>query len=189
MKKEIEKIIEESIEVKEKLKKNIDPIEKAAELIIDSLRKGGKILLCGNGGSAADAQHIAAEFVVKFKEKRKALPAISLSVDPSIVTAASNDLGYENVFKRQIEALGNPGDVLIAISTSGRSPNILKAVEEAKKRGMKVIYFCGENDPLGIEFIDIIIKVPSRVTARIQESHILIGHIITEIAESRLLDS
>jgi D-sedoheptulose 7-phosphate isomerase len=151
-------------------------IEAAGELLINALKQGGKVLLCGNGGSAADCQHIAAEFVVRYEKKRKAMAAIALTTDSSILTAHANDFDFETVFSRQIEALGNDKDCLIAISTSGKSKNILRAVEAAKLKGMVVIGLTGcEGGELSKQ-ATVSVIVPSVVTARIQEAHILIGH-------------
>ena len=151
-------------------------IEAAGELLINTVRQGGKILLCGNGGSAADCQHIAAELVVRYEKKRQAMAAIALTTDSSILTAHANDYDFETVFSRQVEALGNDKDCLIAISTSGKSKNILRAVESAKSKGMMVIGLTGcEGGELSKQ-ATVSVIVPSVVTARIQEAHILIGH-------------
>jgi D-sedoheptulose 7-phosphate isomerase len=151
-------------------------IEEAGELLINALKQGGKVLLCGNGGSAADCQHIAAEFVVRYEKKRKAMAAIALTTDSSILTAHANDFDFETVFSRQIEALGNDKDCLIAISTSGKSKNILRAVDVAKSKGMIVIGLTGCEGGELIKQATVSVIVPSVVTARIQEAHILIGH-------------
>jgi D-sedoheptulose 7-phosphate isomerase len=151
-------------------------IEVAAELLINTVKQGGKVLLCGNGGSAADCQHIAAELVVRYEKKRQAMAAIALTTDSSILTAHANDYDFETVFSRQVDALGNDKDCLIAISTSGKSKNILRAVESAKSKGMMVIGLTGcEGGELSKQ-ATISVIVPSVVTARIQEAHILIGH-------------
>ena len=151
-------------------------IEAAGGLLLNTIKQGGKVLLCGNGGSAADCQHIAAEFVVRYEKKRQAMAAIALTTDTSILTAHANDFDFETVFSRQVEALGNDKDCLIAISTSGKSKNILKAVEAAKSKGMIVIGLTGgEGGDLGKQ-ATVSVIVPSVVTARIQEAHILIGH-------------
>jgi len=151
-------------------------IEESVEVLINTLKNGGKLLLCGNGGSAADCQHIAAEFVVRYEKERQALAAIALTTDTSILTAHTNDFGFETVFSRQVEALANEKDCLIAISTSGNSINVLKAVEAAKRKGMAVVALTGgKGGELGRQAAVSII-VPSNVTARIQEAHILIGH-------------
>ena len=151
-------------------------IEAAGELLINTLKQGGKVLLCGNGGSAADCQHIAAEFVVRYEKKRQAMAAIALTTDSSILTAHANDYDFETVFSRQVEALGNDKDCLIAISTSGKSKNILRAVESAKSKGMMVIGLTGGEGGELSKQVTLSIIVPSAVTARIQEAHILIGH-------------
>ncbi len=151
-------------------------IEAAAELLIKTLKQGGKILLCGNGGSAADCQHIAAELVVQYQKKRKALAAIALTTDSSILTAHSNDFGFDTVYSRQIEAIANEKDCLVAVSTSGNSKNILNAVEAARLKGMAVIGLTGRDGGEMSELITHSVIVPSNVTARIQEAHILIGH-------------
>jgi D-sedoheptulose 7-phosphate isomerase len=151
-------------------------IEAAGELLIKTLAQGGKLLLCGNGGSAADCQHIAAEFVVRYEKKRRAMAAIALTTDSSILTAHANDFDFETVFSRQVEALANDRDCLIAISTSGKSKNILKAVQAAKLKGMTVIALTGCDGGELSRQAEISVVVPSDVTARIQEAHILIGH-------------
>ena len=151
-------------------------IETSGGLLLNTIKQGGKVLLCGNGGSAADCQHIAAELVVRYEKKRQAMAAIALTTDTSILTAHTNDYDFETVFSRQVEALGNDKDCLIAISTSGKSKNILKAVEAAKSKGMIVIGLTGgEGGDLGKQ-ATVSVIVPSVVTARIQEAHILIGH-------------
>ena len=161
-------------------------IEAAGELLIKTIRQGGKVLLCGNGGSAADCQHIAAEFVVRYEKKRQAMAAIALTTDSSILTAHANDFDFETVFSRQVEVLGNDKDCLIAISTSGKSKNILRAVDAAKARGIMVIGLTGcEGGELSKQ-ATVSIIVPSMVTARIQEAHILIGHWWCGIVEEAL---
>lgn len=158
----------------------------AAYVIYGCFRRGGKILLFGNGGSAADAQHIAAEFVGRFARDRSALPALALTTDTSALTAIGNDYGFEQVFVRQVQALGRPGDVAVAISTSGRSPNVLAGVEAARERGLRSIGFTGANGSSLARTVDLPIVIPSQSTARIQECHIAIGHIICEIVETLL---
>ncbi len=153
-----------------------DAIEAAGERLIKTLTQGGKILLCGNGGSAADCQHIAAELVVQYQTQRKPLPAIALTTDSSILTAHSNDFGFETVYSRQIEAIANEKDCLVAISTSGNSKNILNAAQAARLKGMAVIGLTGRNGGELSRQVTHSIIVPSEVTARIQEAHILIGH-------------
>lgn len=151
-------------------------IEQAGDLLVKTLKRGGKILLCGNGGSAADCQHIAAELVVRYEHERQALAAIALTTDSSILTAHANDIGFDSVFARQVYALGTEKDCLIAISTSGKSPNVLMAVEAAKQQRMITIGLTGGSGGRLKELADIAVAVPSAVTARIQEAHILIGH-------------
>ncbi len=166
--------------------KNLASLEKeisiAVNLITSSLKSGNKLLFCGNGGSASDSNHLSAEFISKFKKERKSLPAISLSANNSIITAIGNDFGFENVFKRQIEGLGQEGDILIAITTSGKSKNVKEAVKRAKELNIKTILLTGKNKT-NLK-CDIEINVPSDVTAEIQEMHITIGHIICEAVEN-----
>jgi D-sedoheptulose 7-phosphate isomerase len=157
-----------------------------AALILKTVENGGKILLCGNGGSAADAQHIAAEFVGRFETARRALPAIALTTDTSALTAISNDYGFERVFARQVEALGRDGDLLIALSTSGDSPNIISAVMSARTQGCKVIGMTGEKGKKLASLCDRCVLVPSARTARIQEAHIAIAHIWCEMIDERV---
>ncbi len=185
----IKETITAHIEVAQKLFSLTDEIERACTLCMASILRGGKILLAGNGGSAADAQHIAAEFVGRFEHDRRALPAIALTVDTSAITAISNDYGYDYVFARQIEALGTEGDVFIGISTSGNSPSIIAALEKAQEKGLKTLVFSGKKGGLMKEQADIELIVPSDVTARIQEMHILIGHIICAEVEKRILEN
>jgi len=162
---------------------NIDSIAEAATILINALKNKKKILIIGNGGSAADAQHIAAEFVGRFSINRKPLPAIALTTDSSIMSAIANDFGYEEVFKRQIEAIGEEGDVLIAISTSGKSANIIAAIKAAKIKNIKIIGLTG-NKAHSIEGdSDLIIKIPSDNTPRVQEAHITIAHVLCSIIE------
>ncbi|MDR2007170.1 MAG: D-sedoheptulose 7-phosphate isomerase [Acidaminococcales bacterium] len=158
-------------------------IEAAARLAAGALKNGKKLLFCGNGGSAADCQHLAAEFVGRFRKERKGLPAIALTTDTSILTAVGNDYGFERVFARQVEALGAEGDVLFAFSTSGNSPNILLAVEAARKKGLRSVVLTG-GDGGGLKAAgEVRLNVPSPVTARVQEGHILIGHIICALLD------
>ena len=161
-------------------------IEAAGSLIWEALKSGNKILLCGNGGSAADAQHIAAELVGRYEQERRAFPAISLTTDTSALTAVSNDYGYEEVFARQVEALAVPGDVLIAISTSGKSPSVVKAADQARARGCKTIALTGcSGEPLTAH-CDLAVVVPSDRTSRVQEAHITIGHLWCEMVDRAL---
>ncbi|MGA1867149.1 MAG: SIS domain-containing protein [bacterium] len=186
-KEKIASLLEESISVKRKLlESGIEPVCRAVEIIVDSLKAGGKVLLFGNGGSAADAQHLAAEFVNRFLIERKALPAIAITTDSSILTCIGNDRDYNEIFSRQIEALGTPGDVAFGITTSGRSPNVIHALERAKEKGLSTISLIGENMGSIEHCSDVVIKVPSSHTPRIQEAHITIGHIICHLAEEEL---
>lgn len=179
-----ERIINESLKIKQEIKeRRLDEIVKAAVVVTDALRSGGKVILCGNGGSAADAQHIAAEFIGRFQKERKSYPAIALSTNTSILTALANDYGYDIVFSRQIEALAEKRDVVIGISTSGNASNVIKALAKAKELGARTIALTGGSGGKLSKGADISIVVPSAVTARIQEAHIVIGHIICEIAE------
>ncbi len=175
-------ILAESLKVKEKLKSELDQIERASRLVVAALKKGKKVLLCGNGGSAADAQHIAGELVHRLAKRRIPLPAISLATNTSLLTAISNDDSFKDVFSRQIEGIGRSGDILIAISTSGSSPNVISAVKIAKTKGIKTIGLTGADGELK-DLVDVAVRVPSRNTQRIQECHILIGHIIAEVVE------
>jgi D-sedoheptulose 7-phosphate isomerase len=182
-------VIEESIAVKQDLARECSAaIQLCGEHLVASLRSGGKLLFCGNGGSAADAQHLAAELVVRFRGavNRAAIPAIALTVDPSIATAGGNDIGFENVFARCVEAYGRTGDALVAISTSGNSPNVLRACEQARKQGMSIVGLLGAGGGTMLSLCDAAVVVPSSITARIQESHILTGHIWCEMIEEAL---
>ena len=161
----------------------IDSVARAAELTTGALRAGQKILFAGNGGSAADAQHLATELVVRFVVNRPALPAIALTTDSSILTAIGNDLGFEHLFARQIEALGQAGDVFVAISTSGRSANIVTACRKARDRKLSVIGLTGAKGSAMGELCDVLVQVPSETTALIQQVHIAVGHILCAAAE------
>ncbi len=185
----VRKSIEDSIATKRLLfgdPQVISAIAAASEILLSAYRSGNKLLLFGNGGSAADAQHIAAELVGRFAFDRPALPALALSVNSSCVTAIGNDYGYDLVFSRQIEALGRAGDVAIGISTSGNSPNVLKAVLTAQKMGLHTIALTGRTGGNLKSSVDNCICVPSNETPRIQECHILIGHIISDLVEWEL---
>jgi len=164
----------------------LDSITRAAELTADCLNSGGKLLLFGNGGSAADAQHLAAEFVCRFSRDRDPLPAIALTTDTSALTAIANDYGFERVFARQVQALCQSKDVVIAISTSGRSANVLAGIMAARAKGARTIGLTGRNGGSLVAAVDIPIVIPTDVTARIQECHITIGHLICEVVESLL---
>jgi D-sedoheptulose 7-phosphate isomerase len=185
----VSRSIESSIAVKQKLLSSVEVVSNVArvsEILIKALKQGNKPLLFGNGGSAADAQHIAAEFVGRFGFDRPALPALALSVNTSCVTAIGNDYGFDLVFTRQIEALGRPGDVAMGISTSGNSPNILRAFAVAKQMGMYTVALTGATGGKLRGAVDHCICVPSNETPRIQECHILIGHIISELVEQTI---
>jgi len=181
--------IQESIKVKQALLEDKHLLRQIADVVkefVSALGSGHMVLLFGNGGSAADAQHIAAEFVGRFQMERAALPALALTVNTSALTGIGNDYAYENVFSRQIEALGAPGDVALGISTSGKSPNVLKALAAAKARGLVTVALTGNFGSMMQEVSDYCLCVPSAETPRIQESHILIGHIISQITEMEL---
>ncbi len=178
--------IQEGIEVNEKLKVMAPLIARAARELIECVKGGGKILICGNGGSAADSQHIAAELVGRFQRERKAIPALALTVDTSIITSLSNDYSFEIVFARQVEALGLAGDILIMISTSGNSANVLQAGRAAREKGIKTIALLGrDGGRIGGE-ADLSLIVPARETARIQEGQMVIYHIICDLVEEEL---
>lgn len=163
-----------------------DIIAECASLIYKTFDRGGKVLLCGNGGSAADAQHIAAEFVGRYETERKALPAIALTTDTSALTALANDYDFERIFARQVEALAVEGDCLIAISTSGNSPNVIAAVMTARKKGCTVIGLTGADGKKLASLCDVTVLVPSNRTARIQEAHITVAHIWCEIIDAKI---
>ena len=190
MKKLIEDIYRESIRVKElAFQKNMDSIVKAVEVITKALQGHRKILFFGNGGSAADSQHIAAEFIGRFHRERKSLPAIALTTDTSILTALGNDYGFDIIFARQMEGLGQKGDVAFGISTSGNSKNVIEGVKKAKEMGVITISLTGCDGGQLAKLTDISIIVPSRITARTQESHICISHAICELVENQILNS
>jgi len=179
--------LEESAEVKRQtIVTAVDSIEAAAQMLIDCYRAGGKVLLCGNGGSAADAQHLAAELISRLKLERAAIPALALTTNTSLLTAIGNDYKYDLVFVRQVEAFGRAGDVLIAISTSGESENVIKAVEFSRVQGIKSIALTGAKGGRLAEKVDLAIKIPSDNVQRIQECHITVGHILCELIESAL---
>jgi D-sedoheptulose 7-phosphate isomerase len=187
----VEKLIlqelKESIEVKEAVIESLIPqITEATRLVIDAFKKGKKLILFGNGGSAADAQHIACELVGRLGKERKALPAIALSTNTSNLTAIGNDYGFEATFSRQMEALASEGDVALGISTSGKSPNVLEAFKVAKERGLKTIALSGKGGGSLKNLADICIVIPSNNIARIQEAHITIGHSICMLIEKEL---
>jgi len=185
----VKDILRESISVKERFlsdEVNVAAVAEAAELMIDRFDKGGKVLVFGNGGSAADSQHFAAELVVRFEKERKALPCVALTTDTSIITAASNDYSFERIFSRQLEALAGPDDVAFAVSTSGNSPNVLEAVKSAREKGIPVISLTGRDGGMIARESDIAITVKADNTARIQEVHSVILHMICKIIEESL---
>jgi D-sedoheptulose 7-phosphate isomerase len=189
MKKNLQEQIKDSIRTKELVLENcLTDIEKIGYKLSECLKNGNKILFCGNGGSSCDAAHIAAELIVRFKSgnERRALPAIALGTDHAILTACANDYGYEDIFSRQVEAFGQKGDVLVGITTSGNSPNVLKAIHQAKNQGLTTISMLGGNGGKLKSFCDFEVTVPSSITARIQESHIMIGHLFCSIIEKEL---
>ena len=180
-------LFEEHIQVIRQLHSDCsEQIQKLGEIAASTLMTGKAIYLCGNGGSAADAQHLAAEIVGRFEVERKGYSAIALTVDTSILTAITNDYGYEHVFSRQIEALGSPGDLLIGISTSGNSPNVIAALKSAKNLGLYSVGLAGNDGGALKDVADLCIIVPSANTARIQEAHILIGHTLCSIIDAKV---
>jgi D-sedoheptulose 7-phosphate isomerase len=183
------RLIEASIATKQALLDSAElvlTIAKVSEVLVNALKRGNKALLFGNGGSAADAQHIAAELVGRFAFDRPALPALALSVNSSCVTAIGNDYGYDRVFSRQLEALARSGDVAFGISTSGNSPNVVLALSTAKSMGLHTVALTGQTGGTLLNTVDHCICVPSKETPRIQECHILIGHIISELVEREI---
>jgi len=163
-----------------------ESIQSASIQIVQSLAKGGTLFWCGNGGSAADSQHLTAELVGRFKKDRKALRSIALTTDTSVLTCVANDYSYEDIFSRQLEALTRPGDVLVAISTSGNSENVLRALRTAQELGVKTIALLGKDGGQAKALVDVAIVISSNSTARIQEAHILIGHILCDLIEQEL---
>lgn len=181
--------IEASIETKRKLlDTGVEPMLQAAEAMRDSLAAGGKLLLCGNGGSASDAQHIAAELVSVLSQEflRPGLAAIALTTDSSVLTASANDFGFAGIFERQVQALGRPGDVVIGISTSGNSENVLRAIAYARSHGMRTIGMTGSGECKLAEAAEMVLRAPSPTTRFIQETHIMMGHILCELVERSL---
>lgn len=180
-------ILRESAEIKTASMENIpDLVTEAAMLIVNAVNAGGKVLACGNGGSAADAQHLAAEMVVQYRRERRPFPAIALTTNSSVITAQANDKGFETTFSRQVEAIGAPGDVLVAISTSGISPNVIEAVRVARERHISVIGLTGADGKSLASLCDIAVIVPSKSTPRIQEVHITVIHALCELVETEL---
>ncbi len=187
MREKIKDILLESIQVKEEILRNqIESIVEISQLMIDGLRKGGKVIVFGNGGSASDSQHIAAELVGRFKKDRSALAGIALTTNTSILTSLANDYGYDVVFSRQVEALGKKNDVVLGISTSGKAKNVALGIKQAKKMGIKTVALSGGDGGELVKLADVSLLVPSNITARIQEAHITIAHIICEMIEQEL---
>ncbi|MCK9430573.1 MAG: D-sedoheptulose 7-phosphate isomerase [Candidatus Omnitrophica bacterium] len=187
MRERIKDILLESIQVKEEILRNqIDSIFEISHLMIDCLKKDGKVIVFGNGGSASDSQHIAAELVGRFKKDRSALAGIALTTNTSILTSLANDYGYDVVFSRQVEALGKKNDVVLGISTSGKAKNVALGIKQAKKMGIKTVALSGGDGGEIVKLADVSLLVPSKITARIQEAHITIAHIICEMIEQEL---
>jgi len=188
MKKTIRDLLQDSIFVKKRVLENqIDIIQKIALLVISCLRRNGKVFFFGNGGSAADSQHLASELVGRFQKERVSLPAIALTTDTSIITSLSNDYNFEIIFSRQIEALGKKDDLAIGITTSGKSKNVILGLKRAKELGLKTVALTGKGgEPNLKKIVDICLAVPSNKTSHIQEAHITIGHIICELMEKEL---
>ncbi|MFH1441561.1 MAG: D-sedoheptulose 7-phosphate isomerase [Candidatus Omnitrophota bacterium] len=187
MRDRITDIILESIHVKEQLLHTcLGQIKDIADIMIEALKKNGKVILFGNGGSAADSQHIAAEFVGRFKKDRTPLAAIALTTNSSVLTSLANDYGYEVVFAKQIEALGQKNDVAVGISTSGKAKNVTLGIKQAKKMGIRTVVLTGGDGGELEKLADTALVVPSNITARIQEAHITIGHVICELVEQTL---
>lgn len=183
---EIRRQLEESARVKLSFSEElVGRIARFAEKCSESLRRGGKIVFFGNGGSAADSLHLAAELVVRLRSERPSLAALALTANPSIITAAGNDYGFEHIFSRQIESLVSPQDVLVALSTSGTSPNILRGLASGRQRGAYLIAFTGETGGALAGSVDLLLNVPSRDPQRIQEAHITIGHIVCSLIEKQ----
>jgi D-sedoheptulose 7-phosphate isomerase len=186
---EIARRLEESARtIKSMVQSQVGNIARMVEMIIAAYQAGGTVYLCGNGGSAADAQHIASELAGKFLLKRKALPAVALTTNTSLLTAVANDYGYEEVFRRQVEAFVKKGDIVIGISTSGTSPNIIGAMKLARAKGAKTIGLTGSSGKKMAGVADLVLTVPSDITPRIQEAHITIGHIVCELVEKEFAD-
>lgn len=185
----LKSFIRENVSLHKKLIKSEKKLTFAIEKIYKTIYSGKKVLICGNGGSAADAQHLAAEFLIRLRPQvnRKAFPVISLAQDTSTITACGNDIGFEKIFSRTLSALGNKGDILIAISTSGNSPNIINVLKESKKKGIFSISFLGNKGGKAKKYSDLNIIVPSKITARIQECHIFLGHYLFEEVENLLI--
>lgn len=186
MENKINSAIKAHLEAASALAADPSVLAKISEALVGTARAGGKVLVCGNGGSAADSQHIAAELVGRFKKERRGIAALALTTDTSILTSVGNDYGFDRIFERQVEALGRPGDLLIAISTSGSSPNVLKAAGKAKASGMTVVGFFGKAGGAILKYCDLAFLAPAADTPRVQEMHILAVHIVCELVEDAL---
>lgn len=190
MRDKILEAFQDSIKIKKQfLDENIDSIIEVSRVLADTFNRGGKLLLFGNGGSATDASHIAAEFINRFKKERPALPAISLNTDMAVLTSIANDYDYANIFERQMKALAQEGDVIIAISTSGSSPNVIKGIEVAKKKKLKIIALTGAKGDKLASKSDYVFAVPSNNTPRVQETHITLGHVLCQMVEEILFEA
>ena len=185
----VECAIQDSVEVNQRLlKESISDVVEIADLVLKAIGQGGKIYLFGNGGSAAQAQHVATELVVRFKQRRRALPAIALNADTSILTATANDFDYSQVFARQVEALVTSDDLLVAFSTSGNSPNVLEAVRAGRKKQATTVGFTGNAGGKLCELVDVAVEAPTGDTQRIQEAHLLMWHIICELVDNAIAE-
>jgi len=190
MKEKIVRAFKESMSVKQKfVNENIETIIEVSKVMAETFSNGGKLLLFGNGGSACDASHIAAEFVNRFKRERPAVPALALNTDIAVLTSIANDYDYVNVFERQLKAFAQEGDIVMAISTSGKSPNVVKAVEAAKRKKIKTIALTGEKGDKLAAISDYVFAVPSNNTPRVQETHITLGHVLCQMVEEILFES
>ena len=190
MKDKIIKAFNDSVLVKQKfVKENVNLIVEVSKVVANSFAQGNKLLIFGNGGSASDASHIAAEFINRFKLERPALPAIALNTDMAVLTSISNDYAYENIFVRQLKALGQEGDIALGITTSGTSGNVLKALEEAKHKNLKTIAFTGVSNEKLDSICDYVFSVPTTDTPRVQETHITLAHVLCEMVEDILFES
>jgi D-sedoheptulose 7-phosphate isomerase len=185
----VEIAIKDGIDLHQKLLADFVPsVLRLADLVLETFEQGGKLYFLGNGGSAAEAQHIATEFVVRFRRQRRALPVIALTTDTSVMTAIGNDYDFDQLFARQVEALMGPGDLLVALSTSGSSPNVLEAVRMASQRGAKTVGFTGNRQGPLTAIVDVAFEAPSGDTQRIQEAHLLIWHIICDLVETAVVE-
>jgi len=190
MREKIIKVFNESIEVKKKfVEENVETIIEVSNLLADTFSRENKLLLFGNGGSASDASHIAAEFVNRFKKERPALPAIALNSDTAVITSIANDYDYINIYARQLKAFAQEGDMVIAISTSGNSKNVIKAIDVAKRKKLKTVAFTGAKGDKLASKCDFVFAVPSSNTPRIQETHITLGHVICQMVEEILFEA